>query len=449
MRLCINSQSPPVRFKLGLEDLLEKYGTLPDPVELTDLENGVDYEFTPGGVTAMVYPLVRRLMEGGQVEKANWVSLGVRYPPRVRVGGILVSHVEMPEEVLRDYTAFKEGLWSQFHGMGGELSFDGGYVAYSKFNWVNSQKLLELRQDSDAFFVHDFQLLQTGAIVGPPAPAVLRWHIPFVPDVLPHLTRRAVVKWIEEFDAIIVSTRRDLEGLVKSGYRGRAHLEYPFIDPALWKLNPGPEEVARFDEMIGRRKNEKLLLMVARMDRIKSQDVAIRALSRLRHMGNFRLALVGNGSFSSSKTGGLGHSKAARWRAELEALARELGVQDRVRFVGFAPEPILRAAYRAADIVLLTSNLEGFGISALEGWINRKPIVVSKGTGVSELVVDGSNGYTFRAGDDSAAAEAVLSAENHAERLGVNGFETAKQCYIERALEREKEVIEEAQSIYK
>lgn len=448
MRLCINSQSPPVRFKLTFDELLEKYGSLRDPVDVADLEAGVDYEFTPGGVTAMVYPLVTRLLSSGYLSGATWVSLGVNYPPHIRVGKVSVSHVEVPEEVLADYTAFKEGLWSQLHGMGGELSFDRGYAAYSKFNWVNSQKLLELRHDADVFYAHDFQLLLTGAVIGPPAPAVLRWHVPFVPELLSPLTHRSVVKWIEAFDSVIVSTRRDLEGLVRSGYRGRAHLEYPFVDPDLWKGRPPEEDQARFNEEIKRKKDETLLLMVARMDRIKSQDVAIRAVARLKGNGKFRLALIGNGSFSSSKAGGLGHGKAGRWRAELEALVSTLGVKEQVSFLGYASDSQLRAAYRQADVVLLTSNLEGFGISALEGWMNRKPIVVSKGTGVSELVVDGSNGYTFPASDDAKAADAILSASKKDGRLGDNGFETAKQCYIDRALEREKEVLEQARSVY-
>jgi len=373
----------------------------------------------------------------------------VKYPPRVRMGDILVSHIELPDEVLRDYSSFKEGLWSQIHGFSGELTFDPWYEAYSKYNWVNAERLLQVKDQVDVYYVQDFQLLLTGGIVGPPAPAVLRWHVPFVPEAMPRLTHRAVTKWSESFDAIVVSTRRDLEGLIKSQYKGRAHQIYPFVDPDDWKEPASRSATDALRDKIGLRGDEELLLMVARMDKIKSQDVAIKALSRLKGRGRFRLVLIGNGSFSSSKSGGLGHGKAESWRAGLDALVAELGLENQVTFLGYVSKDEIRAAYALASVVLLTSGLEGFGISALEGWVNKKPVVVSKGAGVSELVIDGSNGYSFPAGDDGEAAEAILKTLEGPEKLGENGFETAKQCRIDVAVEREKAVLEEAISIYK
>ena len=449
MRVCVNSQTPFVKFKLSLEDLVKKYGSLSDPVDLADLKEGVDYDFSPGGVTAMVYPLVRRMLAGGYVSKVTWVSLGVKYPPRVKMGDILVSHIELPDNVLRDYSAFKEGLWAQIHGFSGELTFDPWYEAYSRYNWVNADRLLQLRDQADVYYVQDFQLLLTGGIIGPPAPAVLRWHVPYVPEAMPRLTHRAVTKWSESFDSIVVSTRRDLEGLIKSQYKGRAHQVYPFVDPDDWKEPAKGPVIDALKERIGLEPDEQLFLMVARMDRIKSHDVAIRALSHLRNRGHFKLVFIGNGSFSSSKEGGLGHGKGETWKAELEELVAELGLQNRVSFLGYVSKDEIRAAYALASVVLLTSGLEGFGISALEGWINKKPVVVSKGAGVSELVIDGSNGYSFPPGNDGAASEAILKSLAGSEKLGENGFETAKQCHIDVAVEREKAVLEEAISIYK
>ena len=109
----------------------------------------------------------------------------------------------------------------------------------------------------------------------------------------------------------------------------------------------------------------------------------------------------------------------------------------------------MKAFYSLSSSVLLTSISEGFGISVLEGWINKKPVVVSTGAGSSELVVDGSNGYTFPAGDDFKAAECILkSVGSGTDKLGENGFETSKQCHISVAAEREKAIFEEAMSIY-
>jgi glycosyltransferase involved in cell wall biosynthesis len=450
MRACVNSQTPFIKFNLTYNELLEKYGVLPDTVDINDLEEGIDYDYSPGGVTAMVYPLLRKMLSLNSVSKVNWVSLGVNYPPKLKVGDISVYHLQIPDSVVRSYTLFKENLWSQIHGLSASPNiFETDYEAYARFNWINAEKMLGFWIDTDIYYVQDFQLLPTGGLIGPPAPAVLRWHVPFAPDNLPFLTHRAIVKWIEAFDGVVVSTRRDLEGLIKSGYRGRAHQVYPFIDPEDWKQPPSQSSVQQVTQRIGLRPDEKLLLMVARMDRIKSQDVAIKALSHIRNKGKFRLALIGNGSFSSSKKGGLGHGKGGKWKTELETLVRDLHL-DSVVFLGHVSPEELRAAYSICSAVLLTSSLEGFGISVLEAWINRKPVVVSKGAGSSELVVDGSNGYSFSPGNYVEAGEVILKTiEPAAGKMGDNGFETSKQCYIDVAVEREKAILEEAIAIYK
>ncbi|MEM3810175.1 MAG: hypothetical protein QXV40_02385, partial [Thermoplasmatales archaeon] len=88
MKICINSQTPIVRFKLSYESLLEKYGALSDPVNVSELEEGVDYEFTPGGVTNMIFPSVKKMMQDSSVSSVTWVALGVNSPPNVLVDNI-------------------------------------------------------------------------------------------------------------------------------------------------------------------------------------------------------------------------------------------------------------------------------------------------------------------------------------------------------------------------
>ncbi len=126
--------------------------------------------------------------------------------------------------------------------------------------------MLEHWRDTDVFYVQDFQLLISGGLIGPPAPAIIRWHVPFEPQKLPYLTHRAVLKWIEGFDAVVVRSRRDLEGLIKSSYRGRAHQVYPFLDPEAWNSPPSSIAVSEVTRKIGLKPDENLLLMVARME---------------------------------------------------------------------------------------------------------------------------------------------------------------------------------------
>ena len=450
MKICVNSQTPIVRFKLSYNDLLEKYGELPDPLDIQSLEEGIDYEFTPGGVTNMLYPSVKTMMEEGFLEKVVWVSLGVNYPPRLSMGNLTISHVEVDERVLRNYTGFKEGLWSEIHGSGRSKFTQEEFNAYATYNWQNSTKMFEYMRDVDLFYIQDFQLLMTGTAMGPAAPAILRWHIPFVPEKMGTFARRIVVKGMESFDAVVVSTRRDLEGLIKSDYRGRAYQLYPYVDPREWTDPPSSSEFDKFKEKVGLKADEKLVVIVARMDRIKSQDIGIRAFAKAAKKEKLRLVLIGNGSFSSSSRGGLGFRKGGAWRAELEGLVKELKLEDKVTFLGHSSKDELKAAYSLASAVLLTSTLEGFGMTVLEGWVNKKPVVVSSGTGVSELVINGSNGYVFPAGDFDTASEMLLSAVGEgSEKLGENGYESAKQCYLSAGVEIEKKIFEEVGKEFK
>jgi glycosyltransferase involved in cell wall biosynthesis len=450
MKICVNSQTPFIRFKLSYDELLEKYGSLSDPVDVRDLEEGVDFDYSPGGVTATIFPSVKKLMQEGFLEKVVWVSLGVNYPPRVVTQGILISHVEIGERDLREYTSFKEGLWSEIHGLGSANLTLNGFRAYARYNWANAEKMFDYISETDVYYVQDFQQLVTGTLIGPPAPAVMRWHIPYIPDNMGPFTRRFVVRTMESFDAVVVSTRRDLEGLIRSEYRGRAYQLYPYVDPRDWQQPPSAESIASFKEKVKMKNDEKIVLVVARMDRIKSQDIAIKAVSEVAQRENIRLVLIGDGSFSSSSRGGLGHGKGATWKVELERLVKELRMDDKIVFLGHASKEELKAAYSLASVVMLTSKLEGFGITVLEGWMHRKPVVVSSGAGVSELVVNGSNGYTFPSGDVKGAADSLIKALGAgADKLGDYGYETSKQCHIDIAIQREKEILEEATTAYR
>ena len=445
-RVCVNTQTPLVRFNSSYSDLLEKYGNLPKPLDLNLLTEGEDYQFTTGGVTAMVYSLVKKMTAGGIIREAKWVSLNPAAPPSAKVQDIELRHVTLEEQDIPLYTNFKEGVWRGVHGLGHADIDNREYEAYATYNWRTSKLLMSMIEDVDLYWVHDFQQLQVGNMIGPAAPTALRWHIPFALEKLSKRMANFVSKNIEDYDVVVVSTRRDLEGLIRAGYRGRAHQIYPHVDPSIWKRQP---ESARqsLANKLGIKPNDIVLLIVGRMDRIKSQDVAIKAVAKARkRFPNLKLLLVGNGSFTSSRVGGLSHPKGHQWRDELLALVRELGLGSSVILTGYLSHNALRSAYALAHCVLVTSRVEGFNLSAVEGWLYGRPAIVSRGAGSSELVIDGSNGYTFdgRAENLSDRLEQVLSKPEEAEKMGKMGAETAKQCYVEVAVQSVRSVFEDA-----
>lgn len=87
-------------------------------------------------------------------------------------------------------------------------------------------------------------------------------------------------------------------------------------------------------------------------------------------------------------------------RSELEHSAATLGMTDRVRFLGFVNQSELPAVYRAADVLVLPSAYEPFGLVVNEAFACGVPAIVSSACGCAgDLVRDGLTGYVVRAGD--------------------------------------------------
>ena len=430
-KICVVTQTPLLRFKLNYGELLDKYGTIPDPVPFKCLEEGADYEFAPGGVPKMVYPLQKLMIEQGLVSDAQWLSLNTIGPERVVVDKILIHNLTLEHRYIAPYARFKERIWAEIHNIERKPIGTAEFASYARYNWLCAEKMFKLLP-MDIFYIHDFQQLLTGNMIGLAAPTVFRWHIPFNLDHTQNYLRRFIVRCIESFDGVVVSCKRDLEGLIRAGYHGRAYQVYPYINQHEW-VEPPASEIDLFCDRFGIADDDTLILVVARMDQIKGQDLAIKALTQV---PDAKLMLIGNGSFSSSEKGGLAHPKGALWSKYLKKLAHDCGVADRVIFTGFMPDDLLKAAYTRCDLVTFPSRTEGFGLVVIEAWMYRKPVVVSDGAGVSELIMDGINGYTFESGNTDQLAEklnAVLA--NHGEdEIGERGYETARQCYIEEAI---------------
>ncbi len=95
---------------------------------------------------------------------------------------------------------------------------------------------------------------------------------------------------------------------------------------------------------------------------------------------------------------------AGRHRAELEDRARALGVERRVRFEGFVGEERLRELYRSADLVIVPSLYEPFGLVALETMACGTPVIAADTGGLKEIVDHEITGLRFRPGDARSLA---------------------------------------------
>jgi len=129
------------------------------------------------------------------------------------------------------------------------------------------------------------------------------------------------------------------------------------------------------------------ILCVAHLYPRKGVDTLIRAFARLRRRALLRIAGIGPE------------------RRTLEQLTHELGIEDRVQFLGYLPFEALVAEYRNATIFALPSTQEGFGIVFLEAMASSLPIVAGRAAAVPEVVADGLTALLVNPDDAEGLAE--------------------------------------------
>jgi glycosyltransferase involved in cell wall biosynthesis len=451
VNVCFNSQTPLLQF-VAPSGRARTHGW-GATANLAELEEGVDYRFSPGGVTRMVYPLVRRLLAKGVLEESHWVSLNPVGPRVVRTDGLTLHNVALGPQRMGGYGKTKEAIWSTVHGLempgsAEDLFWSEEFSEYAFYNRTTSERIrtLDSRLDFDLFYVHDFQQMPVGQMLDSLKPKIFRWHIPFDAARIPDSWRSLFVNYLANYDIVVVSCDRYREGLTTLGYRGKAVRLYPYVDPREYH-RPPKAAVAATCARWGVRPDDVVVLVVARMDPAKAHDRAIRAVARLAgRYPHLRLVLVGNGSFSGAK-GGVGLSKSSRWRAHLEEEAARLGVRERVIFAGHVPQDALDCFYERARFTVLPSVNEGFGLVVVESWLHRRPALVTRRAGIAELIQDGVNGILFDPDDVGELAEKMEQLLNDrgelARRLSRNASVTARACSIDTAARAEAKLMAE------
>jgi D-inositol-3-phosphate glycosyltransferase len=136
-----------------------------------------------------------------------------------------------------------------------------------------------------------------------------------------------------------------------------------------------------------------LLLFVGRIQPLKAADVAVHTLAELRR--NDALLLI---------VGGASGTEGDAEVAKLHELAAHLGVADQVLFVPPQPHHILSGYYRAADVVLVPSRSESFGLVALEAAACGTPVVAAAVGGLLTLVDHGHTGFLVQGRDPGVYA---------------------------------------------
>lgn len=217
----------------------------------------------------------------------------------------------------------------------------------------------------------------------------------------------------------------------------------PGVD--LSRFYPIPLDEAR--EFIGVAPCASMLLFVGRIEPLKGIDTLIQALAILRSRGvSVCMAVIGGEP--DDMAGGAAVSPDSEM-ARLRTLREQAGLEDMVTFLGKRAQDTLPYYYSAAEVVVVPSHYESFGMVALEAMACGVPVVASQVGGLAYLVQDGVTGFTVPVDDPQALAERlllILSDAGLRDRLGRQAAQTARQYAWENIAQRMEQLYVEMTS---
>jgi len=317
----------------------------------------------------------------------------VEVEPGLRVHHVPAGPTEyVPKEalpaVVEEFTANVLGRMAAATGSGGD---EGGGLPYTSVHanyWLSGLSGHVIKHELNLPLVCTFHTLDRVKAESMPEE---------VEADMPHRRAEAEANIIECSDAVLASCSVEADQIASlyGGEPGRIRIVPPGVDHAFF--GPGHRPQAR--RALGLPLDGRLLLFVGRIQPLKRADVAIEALAELRAGGGepYRLVVVGGPS-------GPHGEKSLQ---SLHDVADARGVREFVHFIEPQPHELLSSYYRAADVCLVPSRSESFGLVALEAAACGTPVVASAVGGLTTLVDDGHTGFLVDQPDPRAYAAAV------------------------------------------
>lgn len=193
----------------------------------------------------------------------------------------------------------------------------------------------------------------------------------------------------ERIDAIVAPSRSMAETLTAGGVpSGKITVLHNYANPHLVEAALKPADDAN---------RERYFLFFGRLSREKGVDVLLEAYASVRESlpREMYLVIVGDGPE----------------RDALEAMAREKGVADRVRFAGFQTGEALRSYVERASLVIVSSRCrENYPYSIMEAFAYGTPVIGTRMGGIPEFVIEGETGYLCESGSSASLGESMVRA---------------------------------------
>lgn len=227
---------------------------------------------------------------------------------------------------------------------------------------------------------------------------------------------------IARADRIIAATlaeQTQLQFLYKANRR-KITIIPPGVDTS--HFYPIPADEAR--QYIGVEADDKIVLFVGRIEPLKGLDTLIKAMSSKRTMniGPVTLAVIGGDPNASPQ-------EMSAEMARIQQLSDDLCMGRMVAFLGKRAQDTLPYYYSAADVLVMPSHYESFGMVALEAMACGTPVIASQVGGLAFLIKDGETGYHVPDQDPVELCDKllmILSNPHQREMMGLRAAEYAK-----------------------
>lgn len=364
--------------------------------------------------------------------------LSWEYPPRI-VGGI-ARHVEEISEALaaqghdvhvitadhpntEEYEA-RKGV--HIHRIKGEQAPTPDFltwVLHLNFGMAKQALRMHRHQPFDLVHAHDWLVAQAGVLLksGMDVPLVATIHATEAGRMHGiHNPIQAYInqqEWFLSYEAYRV--------IVCSEYmRREVKAQFNVPDDKL-DVIPNGIDYSKFDFEFDRAHfrrrfaldHEKIVLFVGRMVPEKGAQVLVEAAAQVvAESPDAKFVVVGKGGFLD----------------ELKARAAALNAGHKILFTGYVDDETLLRLYKVADVDVVPSLYEPFGIVALEGMGAKLPTIVADTGGLGEIVDHGETGLTTYAGDANSLAWGILEVLKHpdyARQLGERGFQKVESVF--------------------
>jgi glycogen synthase len=345
----------------------------------------LSWEYPPlieGGLARHVRKLSEALVGLG-VEVHVLTRGGEDAPAAETAAGVIVHRIREPAhpQDLGEFIAWVERMNADLLAAGVELGDGLDFDLVHGHDWLVASACDHLARRFDAPLVTTIHATEYGR------------HQGYVKDH-PQSYIHGVERWITNRSQRVITCSdymRDQVDEIFGVAPGRITVIPNGIDPADLP-HPGARELARLRARFAEPR-ERLVLLIGRLVYEKGFQLALEAMPRvIKAVPGTRFLVAGSGTHEE----------------ELKKQAEELGLMEHGTFLGWIGDDVLRSLYAIADLTVVPSIYEPFGLVALEAMASGCPVIVADTGGLREVVPNGGAGLRFRPRDPRALARVAI-----------------------------------------